>query len=274
VLSTLSYVKGIFPPGLKDQRIAVQVLARMLRAHARMATALREYDTIDADGDKHATRIGLAHHVRIFQPATRSPLDRLVAGLTDRFFNQSIASAPLTGRIELGIPGVEEFDEEVAGLRGSCDWLGINYYGRDHVRADLRDPSLSKQYVPEGRPVSDLGWDIYPEGLYQVLKRYGALGLPIFVTENGIADRRGDVRPGFLRSHFEALVRAAREGVDVRGYFHWSLLDNFEWAEGYEARFGLFRVDFDSSDKRRTPTAAVATFQEIAKSLGLRPDIG
>lgn len=274
VLSTLSYVKGIFPPGLSDQRIAVLVLARLLRAHARMATALREYDTTDADGDGQPTRIGIAHHVRIFQPATRSPLDRLVAGLTDRFFNQSIASAPLTGKIELGIPGVLEIDEEVPGLRGSCDYLGINYYGRDYVRADLRDPSLSKQYVPEGRPVSDLGWDIYPEGLYQVLKRYGALGLPIYVTENGIADRRGDVRPSFLRSHFEALVRAAREGVDVRGYFHWSLLDNFEWAEGYDARFGLFRVDFDSPDKRRTATPAVAVFQEIAKSLGLRAEIG
>jgi len=271
VLAALSYVKGVWPPGLRDQRMAAHVVARLVRAHARMAEAIREVDTTDADGDGHPTRIGIAHHVRIFTPATSSPLDRLIAGFTDRFFNQAIASAPFSGRIELSIPGVVDIDEEVPGLRASFDYMGINYYGRDHVKADLRDPSLSKQYVPEGRPLSDLGWDIYPEGLYQVLRRYGALGLPVYVTENGVADASGRLRASFLRSHFEALVRAAREGVDVRGYFHWSLLDNFEWAEGHEPRFGLHRVDFASPDKTRTPAPGSEVFQEIARGLGLSP---
>ncbi len=272
VLMAMSYLKGVFPPGLKDQRLCALGQARLLRAHARMTEVLREYDTVDADGDGFATRIGLAHHVRIFQPASRNPLDRVIAGFMDRFFNQSIIDAPMTGRITLSIPGVVDIDEAVPNLKGSLDWLGINYYGRDHIRADLSDPSLSEQYVPAERPVSDLGWDIWPEGLYQVLKRYSAAGLPIYVTENGIADHRGDKRPDFLRSHFEALVRAARDGVDVRGYFHWSLMDNFEWAEGHEARFGLFRVDYDSADKRREATPAVETFQQIARGLGLSPE--
>lgn len=271
VLTTLSYLKGVFPPGRKDQRQCAEALARLLRAHGKMANALREYDTVDADGDGFATRIGLAHHVRIFQPASRSPLDRVVTGFMDRFFNQAIIDAPAHGRIVLSIPGAVDIDEDVPQLKGSLDWLGINYYGRDHVRADLSDPSLSEQYVPAERPVSDLGWDIWPEGMYQVLKRYSALGLPIYVTENGIADHRGEKRPGFLRAHFEALVQAARDGVDVRGYFHWSLLDNFEWAEGHEPRFGLYRVDYNSPDKRRAPTPAVETFQQIARALGLLP---
>lgn len=272
VLMTLSYLKGVFPPGLKDQRLCAQGLARLLRAHGKMAEIIREYDTVDADGDGFATRIGLAHHVRVFQPATRSPLDRIIAGFMDRFFNQAIVDAPARGRILLSIPGVVDIDEEVPNLKGSLDWLGINYYGRDHIRADLSDPSLSEQYVPAERPVSDLGWDIWPEGMYQVLKRYGALGLPIYVTENGIADDHGEKRSAFLESHFEALVRAAREGVDVRGYFHWSLLDNFEWAEGHEPRFGLYRVEYDSPDKRREPTPAVETFRQIARRLGLKPE--
>lgn len=272
VLMTLSYLKGVFPPGLKDQRLCAQGLARLLRAHGRMAEIIREYDTVDADGDGFATRIGLAHHVRVFQPATRSPLDRIIAGFMDRFFNQAIVDAPAHGRIVLSIPGAVDIDEEVPNLKGSLDWLGINYYGRDHVRADLSDPSLSQQYVPAERPVSDLGWDIWPEGMYQVLKRYGALGLPIYVTENGIADHRGEKRPKFLQEHFKALVQAAREGVDVRGYFHWSLLDNFEWAEGHEPRFGLYRVDYQSADKRREATPAVETFRQIARSLGLKPE--
>jgi beta-glucosidase len=272
VLMTMSYIKGVFPPGLKDQRLCAQGLARLLRAHGRMASIIREYDTVDADGDGFATRIGLAHHVRIFQPASRNPLDRIVAGFMDRFFNQAIIDAVAHGRIVLSIPGAIEIDEEVPNLKGSLDWLGINYYGRDHVRADLSDPSLSEQYVPADRPVSDLGWDIWPEGMYQVLKRYSALGLPIYVTENGIADHHGTKRPGFLRSHFEALVRAARDGVDVRGYLHWSLLDNFEWAEGHEARFGLYRVDYESADKHRVATPAVETFRQIARGLGLVPE--
>jgi beta-glucosidase len=271
VLMTMSYLKGIWPPGMQDQRIAAAVFARLMKAHARMAQAVHENDKKDADGDGHATRIGIAHHVRIFQPATRSPMDKLVSGFMDALFNQALIDAHLHGRVQLTVPGAVDIDEAVPGLAGSYDYLGINYYGRDHVAADLGDPSLSRQFVPEDRPVSDLGWDIYPEGLYRVLKRYGSLGLPIYVTENGIADRNGMSRPAFLRAHFDALVRAAREGVPVKGYFHWSLLDNFEWAEGYEPRFGLFRVDYDSPDKKRIATPAVETFQEIARQLGQKP---
>jgi len=272
VLMAMSYLKGVFPPGLKDQRLCVQGLARLLRAHGRMVEALREHDTVDADGDGFSTRIGLAHHVRVFQPATRHPFDRLAAGLTDQLFNQAIVDALVHGRITLAIPGIVDIDEPAPNLKGSLDWLGLNYYGRDHIRVNLSDPSLSEQYVPADRPTSDLGWDIYPEGMYRVLRRYGALGLPIYVTENGIADHRGDKRSEFLRSHFEALVRAARDGVDVRGYFHWSLLDNFEWAEGHEPRFGLYRVDYGDAEKRREETPAVAVFQTIARGLGRTPE--
>ncbi len=271
VLTTFGYMDGLWPPGVKDPKRGAQVLARMLRAHARMAAELREHDTVDADGDGQATRVGLSHHVRIFQPATRSPLDRVLAGFTDRFFNQAVVEANRTGRIQLYAPGVADIDEEVPGLKGSYDYLGLNYYTRDMLHSDLRSPKLSRLTVAEGRPVNDLGWELYPEGLYQVLMRYGREGLPIYVTENGMADTSGERRPDFLQRHFEALVRAASEGADVRGYFHWSLMDNFEWAEGYEPRFGLYRVDYSSPEKRREPTPAVATFQALARDLGLEP---
>jgi beta-glucosidase len=272
VLATLAYIHGILSPGRKDFKTGLQVLARLMRAHARMADALREHDTIDADGDGRATRVGIAHHVRVLQPATRAPLDRLIAGFLDQLFNQSLVDAHLTGRVQLLLPGVADIDEAVPGLQGSYDYLGLNYYTRDHVAADLKSPALVRQFVPEGRDVNDLGWDTYPEGLYLFLKRYGALGLPIYVTENGMADRTGARRPEHLRAHFEALLRAAREGVDVRGYFHWSLLDNFEWVEGFEPRFGLFRFEHDDPERQRLPTPAVETFREIARGLGFRPE--
>lgn len=271
VLAVQGYLEGIWPPGKRSNRDAALVLARLLEAHARAARALRESDGVDADGDGRATWIGLAHHVRVFEPASSSSLDWAIGGLTDGFFNESVVEAVRTGRIRLSVPGEIEIDRAVPDLQGSLDWLGINYYTRDHVRADLGDPAFSRQYVPPGRPTNDLGWDLYPEGLYLFLERFAAYGWPLYVTENGVADAGGERRPDFLRAHLYAVHRALANGIDVRGYFHWSLIDNFEWAEGYEPKFGLFRVDFGSDRKTRTPTPAVTTFQEIARNAGLNP---
>ncbi|WP_434384467.1 glycoside hydrolase family 1 protein [Melittangium boletus] len=269
VLVVFGYLEGTWPPGQQDPRAMATALAHLLEAHARSARQLRARDTTDADGDGRATWIGLAHHVRVFQPATGAPSDSIVTGLTDAFFNESLPSALRTGHVSLVVPGSVSLQRDVPGLKDSVDWLGINYYTRDHVRQDA-SPSFSHKYVPAGRPTNDLGWDIYPEGLYLFLKRYAALGVPLVVTENGMDDRTGERRPYFLRSHLYAVERAVAEGVPVHGYFHWSLLDNFEWSEGYAPRFGLFRVERDFGLTRRD-TPAVETFREVARNLGLTP---
>ena len=117
-----------------------------------------------------------------------------------------------------------------------------------------------------------MGWEIYPEGLYRMLVRVQAFGWPILVAESGVADRAGTVRPGFIRSHIYALDRARAEGVNVIGYMHWSLMDNFEWSHGYGGRFGLYTIDFDGDPGlERRPTPAVATFQELARNIRLLP---
>jgi beta-glucosidase len=264
------YFDGVWPPGKKDSVLGARVLARLLRAHARATASLRAADLTDANGDGHATRVGLAHHVRFFEAATSAPLDAFITGATDAFFNEATVVAARTGRIRLSVPFELEIDEPEPGLVGAFDYLGLNYYTRDHVRADLGTPALSRQFVPEGKPTNDLGWELYPEGLYLFLKRFSKHGWPIYVTENGLADQARDQRPAYLRTHLAALEQAAREGVDVRGYYHWSLLDNFEWAEGYAPKFGLYAVDFASAAKTRTPTEAVGTFQNVARNLGLR----
>ena len=144
----------------------------------------------------------------------------------------------------------------------------LDYFTRDMVRADLTNAALSNLYVRNGRPTNDEGWDIYPEGLYLFLKRFSAFGLPIYITENGMSDAAGDKRSDFLGRHMLAVERAVQEGVDVRGYFHWSLMDNFEWNSGYQPRFGLFTVDFaNDSTLQRRPTPAVATFKTIAGNI-------
>ncbi len=266
--SFLGYVNGIWPPGRKeDTQACAEVFTRLLEAHARAARAIRTYDTIDADGDGRATQIGIAHHVRWVQAASPNLADRIVAAFAHDFVNESAIRANQTGVVTITVPGAASIHREIPGLRGSMDYLGLNYYTRDHVRVDRKSPSGMVQFVPEDRPKNDLGWEIYPEGLYAVLKRYGALGLPILITENGLDDRSGEKRSDYLRTHLYAMEKAISEGVDVRGYYHWSLIDNFEWAEGYEPKFGLFRVDLDQPSKRRTPTPAVELFQQVARTL-------
>ena len=270
VLAVSGYLDGIWPPGKQDKTAMGEVLAHLIEAHARAARQLREKDTTDADGDGDATRIGLAHHARIFQPATGSATDVAVTGLTDDFFNESLPRALQSGHLSLQVPGSVSIERDIPDLKGSIDYFGLNYYTRDHVRQDA-SPSFSRKYVPAGRETNDLGWELYPEGLYLLLKRYAALGVPLVVTENGMDDRTGERRPYSLRSHLYAVERAVAEGVDVRGYFHWSLLDNFEWAEGYEPRFGLFQVDRNTEGLTRQATPAVETFREAARNLGLTP---
>jgi beta-glucosidase len=267
VVAAEGWLVGAFPPGKTDDTATqAKVMANLLHAHAKMAKALREVDQVDANGDGHATLITTAHHVRIFQPATHSALDTAIAALTDDFVNEAIPRAFATGHIALTVPGTIDLQEDVPDLKGSIDVLGLNYYSRDIVRADLGSASLSTLTYRPGRPTSDQGWDIYPDGLYILLKRYGAYGWPIVITENGLSDHEGTKRSLFLEQHLAALERAVGEGVDVRGYFHWSLLDNFEWADGFTPRFGLYQVDYANGRTRR-PSPAVATFKRISQNL-------
>jgi len=239
-----AYLWGDYPPGVQDVVRMAHAYLETMKAHAKMAAALRAHDAFDADGDGRATMVGLAHHVALFDPASASPLDATVAGLTDDVTNELVPRAAATG---------------------------INSYTRHTVRFDLSDAALSKQYLAPGRPASDLGYENFPEGLYRALVRMSRWGWPIYVLENGVADATGASRPEYLRAHLWALEQAAAAGVDVRGYFHWSLIDNFEWALGYFGRFGLYRVDTTDPTLARTPTQAVETFREIAREIGLKP---
>ncbi|MBC8132331.1 MAG: glycoside hydrolase family 1 protein [Deltaproteobacteria bacterium] len=274
VYATKSYMAGQWPPGVKDPARGARVLARLLEAHALATAALRTHDHSDADGDRAATRIGIAHNVRVFD-AAGGPIDRLVAKVADDFYNRAIPDAVANGHIHISLPMSITIDQPAPGLRGSFDWLGINYYTRDVVESRLVRAMFGKgapyQVVTDAaRPRSDMGWEIYPEGLYRLLVNFASYGWPLIVTESGLADRSGDVRPGYIRSHIYAIDRARADGVQVTGYFHWSLMDNFEWSHGYEGRFGLYTIDFAGDPTlARRPTPAVAVFQKLAQAIGI-----
>jgi len=268
VLVAKSYLAGQWPPGARDPRRAALALAALMRAHGLMTRALRESDRADADGDGRATRIGIAQNLRIFDPYSARPVDGIVAGAADWFYDESFLDAVTLGRIRVVLPGVIDIDEPFPALAGSLDYLGVNYYTRDLIVGRLDRAHPYDVAAAPDRPRSDLGWEIYPEGLYRLLVRYARRGWPLFVTENGVADGRDVARADFLRAHLYAVDRARADGVDVIGYLHWSLIDNFEWSHGFRGRFGLFKIDFGDPVLTRRPTAAVTVFQQAARNLG------
>ena len=269
VLAAHAYLLGAWPPARTDPVAAVRAHHRLLEAHVAMYHAVHE-----ADAHGHA-RVGVAHHLRVVQPERPSRwADRAAAALMRGTFNDAFARAVVEGRMYGGALDRARNDRGfcVADARGTQELFGINYYSRDVVRFSLAHAGemFVARGVPPGAEVSDLGWEIFPEGLGMVVREWAARSeLPVYVTENGIADAEDRRRGKFLVDHLAQIEAAITRGVDVRGYFHWSLLDNFEWAEGYAPRFGLVAVDYGT--QARTVRASGELYARIARERALPP---
>jgi beta-glucosidase len=263
VLGFYGYASGTWPPGVADRSRALVVIANLLEAHALASHALRESDRVDADGDGHATLIGVSKHWVLLEPRHAwNPLDRFAAAVQRNVFNEAVVRALAGGPVDLSIPGATSVCRRVDSLAGSSDFLGLNYYTRWMVSLLGKETRTAKG----GAPRSDLGWEVYPEGIERAIEASGAFGLPIVITENGVADADDRMRPDFIRSTLAAVDRARAAGADVRGYIHWTLMDNFEWADGYDGRFGLHAVDFDHPEAPRIARGSARVLaEEIAK---------
>jgi beta-glucosidase len=252
-----AYLVGELPPFEKDAARAKQMTLTVLALHADAYRILKQVDprnrvaTIEVYLDFHA----------------EDPEDegnaRAVAAL-DRWYHGSVLEGLATGRVEL--PDREP--EEIPGLRGALDWYGVNYYhatrvGRSGVGsfADREDP-----------PVDAMGRAVHPQGLERALLRVaGALpGVPLLVTENGCPTRDEEFRIRYLAAHLAALDRARERGADVRGYFHWTAVDNYEWAHGFsDARFGI--IGFDPGSLERAPKRSAHWLAGVIASRALDP---
>jgi beta-glucosidase len=201
-------------------------------------------------------QIGLAHHLRVFDPARRfMPQDRAVAAAFNRVFNETILKSLRLGRLVFPLTRAGR----AKGPGHSQDFIGLNYYTRELVRFNFRYRAelFGERMLPADAPRSDLNWELYPQGLYRTLRWLERERLPIYVTENGIADRDDVQRSEYLLTHVSAMRRAIEAGSPVRGYFHWTSFDNFEWAEGYGAKFGLIACDPVTQQRRPRPSARV-----------------
>lgn len=146
------------------------------------------------------------------------------------------------------------------------DYIGLSYYTRVVVRAHISNPEQWIYFNTQNTTLTSFGWEIYPEGIYFVIKEILKYKKPIYIFENGIADEDDNQRPKFIQEHLKWLHKAIQEGADVRGYFYWSLLDNFEWTEGYKMRFGLVHVDFETFERKSR--GSFDMYKEICKNNG------
>jgi beta-glucosidase/6-phospho-beta-glucosidase/beta-galactosidase len=247
-------------------------MANLLEAHGRAYRVIHEEDRGDADGDGRAARVGFAKNYPLLEPHRPwFPLDVLRAWLEQRVFNQAVLEAPRSGTIDLSIPGARAARRHVAELANSLDYIGLNYYTRWQVKMFAPDPH-----------VAPLGAIVYPydgDDAFQGGAGDDTLGVTFAAgskyglgSYDGVADATDRLRPRALVESVLHLARAMERGAKVEGYFHWSLTDNFEWADGYRGRFGLYQVDFSDPERRRTRTRSAELYARIAASNAIDAD--
>jgi beta-glucosidase len=268
VLAAHAYLLGAWPPARKDPVAAIRAHHRLLEAHVAM------YRAVHAADPTGRAMVGVAHHLRVVEPERpRWFADRAAAAFMRGTFNHAFVRALVEGTVAgpLDIFGTNP-GFRITDAKGTQDFFGVNYYSRDVVRFSLARAGemFIERGVPADAPVSDLGWDIFPQGLGSILRAWGSrTGLPIYVTENGLADAADTRRGRFIVDHLREVEAAMADGVDVRGYLHWSLLDNFEWAEGYAPRFGLAAVDYPTQKRTLRPSGEL--YGLIARERRLPP---
>jgi beta-galactosidase len=269
-------VEGNLPPGAWSFTAAVEAIVNMADANAAAYEAVKRRD--------RGSRVGFVHNMVAFTPANpASELDRRGTEHAEYLFDRLFMDAAIRGIRDYDADGVVDPGEQLPGkLVRRADFVGLNYYLRGRVtglaapissRVPLLDFLPTTAYSTSANPLAqpcptactEFGWEIYPEGLTYVLGIAGSYGLPVVITENGISDSNDDQRASYLVSHLRAVRAAIRaRAANVRGYFHWTLVDNFEWAEGYRQRFGLFT--YDPATLRRVARPSANIYARIART--------
>ncbi|MFZ5617882.1 MAG: GH1 family beta-glucosidase [Pseudomonadota bacterium] len=270
VFTIAGYAVGFHAPGISDFGAYLAAAHNVNRAHGAAVSALR------AAGVKG--EIGVVCNQQPARPATPSEEDKAAAGLYDLFWNRAFADPMILGAYPEGLTpffGALVKEGDLASIKQPLDFFGLNHYSPSYVKSDPSAPGgIALAKPPEGAPVTMMGWEIAPKAFAQTLiHEHARYRLPIVVTENGFADREdvgvdGRVddraRIDYLAKYIGAVKAAIDAGARVDGYFVWSLIDNFEWAEGFEPRFGLVHIDYKT--QKRTPKRSFEWMrEEVAK---------
>ncbi len=233
------FFQGIHPPGEKGVNNYIKALRNLIRMHAEAYQMLKQ--------QAQHNIVGLVKNIMVIEPyRPQSWMDRQLSWVIDYLMNAVTLRALKTGKLPFSFLG------EYPGLKDSSDFIGLNYYS--HIFCSLTLPEYMKAYrgqVDPAKLCAGLGWEAYPEGVLIALQRlWKELQIPIYITENGIGTDNDAWRQQYIAEHLHQVHEALRQGIPVKGYFYWSLLDNFEWAEGYSSPFGLIACDRDTLTRR------------------------
>jgi len=262
VYVTGGWISGTFPPGKRNSPLAGTVLMNLMKAHVKC------YKTLKGLKDGPGSQIGIVKNIFQFDPAEYfNPLDHYVAGVVDGGFNESILEFFRTGHFNFNMKPISEASWFDDAAPHSNDFIGLNYYSHYLVKFNFK--FLLKQVLPflfpgdvqpfilihpEGQTLTDMPHTMYPEGIYRALDRISTLQKPIIITENGIADAYDDRRQMYLRRYLYSVSKWIEHHQNTHsrllGYFYWTLMDNFEWAEGYTMKFGLYETNFQTQERK------------------------
>lgn len=260
-ITVLSHFLGAHAPGYRDVRATARAMHHVLLAHGLGIKAMREVGTNN--------QLGIVVNMEKCDPASDAPEDIEAAALGDAIFNQFFLDGVLKGSYPEKVTDILEpylpsnWRDDMATLNQPLDWIGINYYTRFLYKADPSVPVFPFTQARGPLEKSNVGWEIIPEALTEFLVRTSQRypGLPIYVTENGISETDEAKRTAFFDRHFAAMVEAQKQGVDLRGYIAWTLIDNFEWAEGFTPKFGI--VGMDPVTRDRLPKDTYWAFKQM-----------
>jgi beta-glucosidase len=255
VYSVGGFFFGNWPPGKKSFRSVLKVYRHLTECHVK---AYEFIHNIRKNKGYHDTKVGFAHHMRVFEPKNpNNPLHRLYANCSEYLFQDVICKAFMTGVCEFPLKKPKDIKPGKY-----YDFIGLNYYSRSTV-------SRFGDGVKGNVPVNDLGWEIYPQGILECAKKlYNQYSAPVYITENGTCDNEDKFRSRFIYEHLKVLCES---NLPVHRYYHWCFLDNFEWLEGESARFGIVHVDFET--QKRTVKKSGYFYREIIRNGGVSEEM-
>lgn len=269
VFANDTYIDGKYPPGHKnDIKSYFKSAKNMILAHVEVYQLIHK---MRKDMGYSDTMVGFAHHLAYFDCKDKTFFTKIVKKMLDYSFHRIFLLGMVEGKLPFPMGIKTPFRKGVY-----CDFIGVNYYSRHLIHKSNNPASLFgevkvEENLPEDR-VNDLGWEIYPKGLYYVIKElYDNYKLPIYITENGIPDRHDRKRAKFIFDHLLQVQQLIDDNVDIRRYYYWSLLDNLEWNDGYTPRFGLVEVDYKTLKRRIRKSGRF--YGEICKTKEIRKEM-
>jgi beta-glucosidase len=262
VYVTGGYIDGSFPPGKTDLAAAFTVMRNLLKGHAAAYRIIHEIQP--------QAQVGYAKNYRGFEPSRPwFPPDVWITRFTSGSFNDAFSDALLDGRFKFALKS-----ELVPEAIGTQDFIGVNYYSLDKVvfkPLAVKDV-FHRRYYPPGSQLSETGFIAnLPQGMAKALKWARKFNLPIYITENGVDDSCDTMRPDYTVQHLHEIWRAANFNWNVRGYYHWSQVDNFEWERGWTQRFGLWGLDVNTQERVRRKS--VDLYAEICRQNAINSDM-